>query len=121
VEFDNRLRLPGRSGRAARSLSFLKVPEPKLVKNRLHLDVHVGGGRDDMPWEIRWPRVLAAADASWPAAGSAGCPQPHRQFAVLLAQAYVEIGRCHRVLRPGNGIGRPGPAALAIIARVGRG
>ena len=45
---------------AAPSLSFLKVPEPKVTKNRLHLDVQVGGGRDDTPWEIRWPRVLAA-------------------------------------------------------------
>lgn len=41
------------------SLSFLKVPEGKVVKNRLHIDVKVGGGRDDMPWEERWPRVLA--------------------------------------------------------------
>ncbi|GAA2996953.1 VOC family protein [Streptomyces fulvorobeus] len=27
-------------------ISFLKVPEPKAVKNRLHLDVQAGGGRD---------------------------------------------------------------------------
>jgi hypothetical protein len=40
-------------------ISFLKVPEPKLVKNRVHLDVHVGGGRGE-PWEIRWPRVTKA-------------------------------------------------------------
>lgn len=52
---------------------------------------------------------------------SAGCPRPHRQFAVLQAQAYVEIGGCHRVLRPGNGIGQASPAALAVISRVGRG
>lgn len=38
------------------SLSFLKVPEGKVVKNRLHLDVQVGGGRD-VPHEVRWPRV----------------------------------------------------------------
>jgi hypothetical protein len=25
------------------TISFLKVPESKLVKNRVHLDVHVGG------------------------------------------------------------------------------
>ncbi|MFC8124284.1 VOC family protein [Streptomyces sp. NPDC057302] len=43
------------------SLSFLKVPEPKLGKNRLHLDVQVGGGRET-PWEIRWPRVMAAVE-----------------------------------------------------------
>jgi hypothetical protein len=41
------------------SISFLKVPEPKVAKNRVHLDVQVGGGRS-RPWEIRWPRVLEA-------------------------------------------------------------
>ncbi|EST32573.1 VOC family protein [Streptomyces niveus] len=43
------------------SLSFLKVPESKVVKNRLHLDLRVGGGRDT-PWETRWPRVLAEVE-----------------------------------------------------------
>ena len=33
-----------------------------MTKNPLHLDVQVGGSRDDTPWEIRWPRVLAAAE-----------------------------------------------------------
>ena len=28
------------------SISFLKVPEGKMVKNRVHLDVKVSGGRD---------------------------------------------------------------------------
>jgi hypothetical protein len=37
-------------------ISFLKVPEPKVAKNRLHLDVQVGGGRGEA-WEVRWPRV----------------------------------------------------------------
>ncbi|WP_328318161.1 VOC family protein [Streptomyces sp. NBC_00388] len=46
---------------AAPGLSFLKVPERKAAKNRLHLDVQAGGGRDT-PWEVRWPRVLAAAE-----------------------------------------------------------
>ncbi|MET9749272.1 VOC family protein [Streptomyces ardesiacus] len=46
---------------AGPALSFLKVPEPKLVKNRLHLDVHVGGGRET-PWEVRWPRVAEAVE-----------------------------------------------------------
>lgn len=41
------------------SISFLKVPEPKVVKNRVHLDVHAGGGRGE-PWEDRWPRVTEA-------------------------------------------------------------
>src|SRR3954454_2533925 len=39
------------------NISFLRVPEPKVAKNRLHLDVQVGGGRET-PWEERWPRVL---------------------------------------------------------------
>jgi len=37
-------------------ISFLKVPEPKVAKNRVHLDVQAGGGRGE-PWEVRWPRV----------------------------------------------------------------
>jgi hypothetical protein len=43
------------------ALSFLRVPESKEVKNRLHLDVKAGGGRDQ-PWEQRWPRVLAEVE-----------------------------------------------------------
>lgn len=42
-------------------ISFLKVPEGKSAKNRVHLDVQAGGGRD-APWEERWPRVVAAVD-----------------------------------------------------------
>jgi hypothetical protein len=41
------------------NLSFLKVPEGKVVKNRIHLDVQAGGGRD-VPWEMRWERVVEA-------------------------------------------------------------
>lgn len=50
-------------------ISFLKVPEPKTVKNRVHLDVQAGGGRGE-PGDVRWSRVtarverLAAAGAS---------------------------------------------------------
>ncbi|GAA3852784.1 VOC family protein [Streptomyces sp. NPDC002387] len=43
------------------NLSFLRVPESKVVKNRLHLDVQVGGGRET-PWEVRWPRVAEAVE-----------------------------------------------------------
>ncbi|MGW7065447.1 VOC family protein [Streptomyces sp. NPDC054855] len=43
------------------TFSFLKVPEPKVVKNRLHLDVRVGGGRET-PHDVRWPRVIAAME-----------------------------------------------------------
>ncbi len=42
-------------------LSFLKVPEPKVAKNRVHLDVQAGGGRQT-PWEERWPRVTATVE-----------------------------------------------------------
>jgi hypothetical protein len=57
----------------------------------------------------------------------ATCPRPHTMFAVLLPPgigsqpAYVEIGGCHRVLRPDNRIGQATPAALAIIGRARRG
>jgi hypothetical protein len=37
-------------------LCLLQVPEPKTVKNRLHLDLRVSG--EGTPAE-RWPRVLA--------------------------------------------------------------
>jgi glyoxalase superfamily protein len=40
-------------------ISFLKVPEPKVLKNRVHLDVQVGGGRGE-PWDVRLPRVTEA-------------------------------------------------------------
>lgn len=37
---------------------FQQVPEPKVVKNRLHLDLKVGGGHD-VPLEVRRQRVTA--------------------------------------------------------------
>lgn len=39
---------------------FQLVPEPKIVKNRLHLDIHAGGVRAD-PIETRKQRVDAEA------------------------------------------------------------
>jgi hypothetical protein len=42
-------------------ISFLRVPEPKSAKNRVHLDVQAGGGRGE-PWAVRWPRVTAAVE-----------------------------------------------------------
>lgn len=47
--------------RAGPSIYFHKVPEPKVVKNRLHIDVKVGGGRGK-PHEQRWARVLEAKE-----------------------------------------------------------
>ena len=43
------------------TISFLRVPENKMAKNRMHIDVQAGGGRHT-PFEQRWPRVLAAVD-----------------------------------------------------------
>jgi len=40
---------------------FQVVPEPKVVKNRIHLDLQVGGGRD-VPLAVRKERVDAEAD-----------------------------------------------------------
>jgi catechol 2,3-dioxygenase-like lactoylglutathione lyase family enzyme len=40
---------------------FQPVPEPKVVKNRLHLDLRVSGGRD-VPLATRRTRVDAEAD-----------------------------------------------------------
>lgn len=48
-------------GGAGPSLSFLAVPEPKTVKNRLHIDLKIGGGRH-VASEQRWPRVLTEVE-----------------------------------------------------------
>jgi len=45
----------------ATGLSFMRVPEPKTVKNRVHVDVKVSGGRDQ-PADLRRNRMHAAAD-----------------------------------------------------------
>lgn len=42
-------------------ISFLKVPESKVAKNRVHFDVQASGGRS-VPWEVRWPRVRQAVE-----------------------------------------------------------
>lgn len=38
------------------AISFLKVPEPRTVKNRLHLDLQVSGGRSE-PQDLREQRI----------------------------------------------------------------
>jgi hypothetical protein len=38
-------------------ISFLQVPEGKTAKNRVHLDLQVGGRSE--PWETRRPKVEA--------------------------------------------------------------
>jgi hypothetical protein len=42
------------------SISFLKVPEGRTVKNRLHLDLQVSGGRDQ-PSDVRELRIRTKA------------------------------------------------------------
>ena len=49
-------------------LFFQRVPEPKTAKNRVHLDLAVGGGRDTPPEESR--RNIAAAVERAVAAGA---------------------------------------------------
>ncbi|MEU0548736.1 VOC family protein [Micromonospora sp. NPDC005979] len=51
------------------SISFLKVPEPKVVKNRMHVDIQAGGGRHE-PFDVRWPRVQAMVGKLVAAGGS---------------------------------------------------
>lgn len=43
------------------TLSFLRVPEAKAGKNRLHLDLKVGGGRH-LPWKKRRTRIEKGVD-----------------------------------------------------------
>ena len=43
------------------SISFLKVPEPRTVKNRLHLDLQVAGGRAE-PQHLREQRIRSTGD-----------------------------------------------------------
>lgn len=42
------------------TISFLRVPEPKAVKNRVHLDLKASGGRH-LPQEVREERIRALA------------------------------------------------------------
>ena len=49
------------------ALLFLRVPEPKTVKNRLHIDIRVAG--DGSP-EQRWARITAAVDKLTAAGGT---------------------------------------------------
>ncbi|QWZ07456.1 VOC family protein [Nocardioides panacis] len=56
-EWDDAASIVDPAGGRAR-ISFLKVPEAKAAKNRIHLDVQVGGGRH-LPHAERWPRIEA--------------------------------------------------------------
>lgn len=50
-------------------ISFLKVPEAKVAKNRLHIDVQVAGGRHQ-PWDLRERRIRDMVERLVTAGGS---------------------------------------------------
>ena len=54
-----------------------KVPEPKTAKNRVHLDVSVGGGRET-PTDERRERIAAAVERLREAGGSVVGPVEQR-------------------------------------------
>ena len=51
-------------GGAKPSISFLKVPEPKVVKNRCHIDLKVGGR--DQPQAVRGGPASPRPWNGWP-------------------------------------------------------
>ena len=59
-EWDSIAALEDPDGQRPR-ISFLKVPEGKVAKNRIHLDIQAGGGRSE-PFDLRWPRVMAVVE-----------------------------------------------------------
>ena len=59
-EWDDGASLRDPSG-ARPGVTFLRVPEPKTAKNRLHLDLWVSGGRHVAP-EVREPLIRAKAE-----------------------------------------------------------
>jgi catechol 2,3-dioxygenase-like lactoylglutathione lyase family enzyme len=67
-EWDDGASIADPDGRRPR-ISFLTVPEAKTAKNRLHLDVQVGGGRH-LPHEVRWPRIAAKVERLVEAGGT---------------------------------------------------
>jgi hypothetical protein len=54
------------------TLSFLRVPEPKTAKNRVHVDVKVSGGRDQ-PADLRRGRIEAVVDRLVAAGAAVQC------------------------------------------------
>jgi catechol 2,3-dioxygenase-like lactoylglutathione lyase family enzyme len=59
-DFDGNDRLVDPDGAGPR-FWFQKVPEPKVVKNRIHFDINVSGGRD-VPMATRRERVDAEVE-----------------------------------------------------------
>jgi len=67
-EWDDGASICDPDGRRPR-ISFLKVPEGKVAKNRVHLDVQAGGGRH-RPWAERWERITAKVNELVAAGGT---------------------------------------------------
>jgi hypothetical protein len=65
-------------------LFFQRVPEPKAVKNRMHLDVNVGGGLGT-PLAERQARVAAAAERLAQLGGTRGqAVEQHGEYWVVM-------------------------------------
>ena len=67
-EWDDGAYLADPTGTAP-GLSFLRVPEPKTAKNRVHVDLKVSGGRNQ-PAELRRSRIQAVVDRLVAAGGA---------------------------------------------------
>jgi hypothetical protein len=67
-EWDDGAALADPAGAGPR-ISFLKVPEAKVAKNRLHIDVQVAGGRHQ-PWDLRERRIRDTVERLVAAGGS---------------------------------------------------
>jgi len=64
---------------------FQRVPEPKVVKNRVHLDVNVGGGRH-IPLEERRLRIEAEVERLRRAGATQLRPvEEHGEYWVVMA------------------------------------
>lgn len=75
-------------GRGPR-IYFQRVPEPKVVKNRVHLDVNVSGGRS-VPLDQRIEQVAAAVEMAV-------------ALGATRVQRYDERGEHHVVMRDPEG------------------
>jgi hypothetical protein len=67
-EWDDGAYLADPAGTAP-GLSFLRVPEPKTVKNRIHFDLKVSGGRNQPP-DVHRKRITAVVDRLVAAGGA---------------------------------------------------
>lgn len=66
---------------------FQEVPESKVVKNRVHLDLKVGGGRE-VPLAVRKERITAKADRLTAAGATVSrvMDEPHMDYFAIVLQ-----------------------------------